>query len=423
MALPVLEQRAHDLEAELNGLAATIEREDRPLTAEERERRDTIMADLPGMRADIDFARSRQAQILDEAAAVSQVQSNEQPSRVFASIGHQLQAIVRAETGDFGARNQLIQAAASGAGEAISEDGGFLLVPEFTGGIERIMHDQGQILQLVNPIAIGGNELVTRFIDETSRVDGSRNGAVAGYWVEEGTAPTASQLKFRRAAWRLKKVAAVGYATDELIADVVALGQEMQSAFAEELVFKVEDAFVNGSGVGMPKGIINEACLVSVAKEAGQAAATIVYDNLLKMYARAHSRSKGRGVWMYNTDCFPQLWQLYIAAGTGALPARFITYDDNGQLRIFGRPAIEIEYAQTLGTTGDIYFADWSQYKAITKEGGVQSASSMHVRFLQDEMTFRATYRVDGGAKWAAALTPFKGSNTLSPFIKLDTRA
>jgi hypothetical protein len=53
----------------------------------------------------------------------------------------------------------------------------------------------------------------------------------------------------------------------------------------------------------------------------------------------------------------------------------------------------------------------------------MQRAVSVHVRFLYDEQVFKFTYRVDGQPIWSSALTPFKGSNTLSPFVALQTRA
>ena len=82
---------------------------------------------------------------------------------------------------------------------------------------------------------------------------------------------------------------------------------------------------------------------------------------------------------------------------------------------------IPVEYSNTLGTQGDIVLADYSQYGIVDK-GGIQAASSMHVAFLTDEMVFRITYRVDGEPLWNAQLTPFKGSNTLSPFVSLASR-
>ena len=89
---------------------------------------------------------------------------------------------------------------------------------------------------------------------------------------------------------------------------------------------------------------------------------------------------------------------------------------------LMGRPVIAIEQCPTLGTVGDIIAADLSQYLGITK-GGLQSASSMHVRFLYDEMTFRFVLRVDGQPLWSSALTPFKGSDTQGPFVVLATRS
>ncbi len=74
-----------------------------------------------------------------------------------------------------------------------------------------------------------------------------------------------------------------------------------------------------------------------------------------------------------------------------------------------------------LGTTGDITLADLSQYMLVDKNG-VQAATSMHVAFLTDEMVFRITYRVDGKPMWSVPLTPFKGTNTKSPFIALASR-
>ena len=58
----------------------------------------------------------------------------------------------------------------------------------------------------------------------------------------------------------------------------------------------------------------------------------------------------------------------------------------------------------------------------MVDKGDVQQATSMHVRFLTDEMTFRWIYRTDGQPIWHTALTPFNGPNSLSPFIALQSR-
>ena len=70
---------------------------------------------------------------------------------------------------------------------------------------------------------------------------------------------------------------------------------------------------------------------------------------------------------------------------------------------------------------GDIILADLSQYALISTD--VRQAASMHVSFATDETAFRAVWRVDGSSIWDSALTPFKGSNTTSPFVNLAVRS
>ena len=58
--------------------------------------------------------------------------------------------------------------------------------------------------------------------------------------------------------------------------------------------------------------------------------------------------------------------------------------------------------------------------------GGVDMATSIHVQFLAGEQVLRFTFRNNGapGYSWAGgALTPAKGTNTLSPFVALATRS
>jgi hypothetical protein len=89
---------------------------------------------------------------------------------------------------------------------------------------------------------------------------------------------------------------------------------------------------------------------------------------------------------------------------------------------LMGAPVIETEWNPTLGTVGDIILADLSKYRLVRK-GGVEQASSMHVYFSTGEQAFRAFYRVDGQPMPRAAITPYKGSATVSPFVALATRS
>ena len=93
---------------------------------------------------------------------------------------------------------------------------------------------------------------------------------------------------------------------------------------------------------------------------------------------------------------------------------------DLPKMTLFGRPIIVCEQCQSLGTAGDVILADLSQYLCITK-GGMQTAQSIHVRFIYDETVFRFVYRVDGQPMWSSALTPYKGSDTIGPFFVVSS--
>jgi len=403
---------------------------DAPLSDEQSKQWEALKAEKAKLDAAIAQA-SEQLELERVAPAVTVANGNGTPrvevgapretKAPWPSFGAFLQGVKNADANHI--VDPRLMAAASGMGEQIAPDGGYAIPMEYAQGIEKLMWETGVILSRVSQRPIDGNAMSFNVIAETSRADGSRRGGVLGYWVDEGTAPTASQVKLAKIEMRLRKVGCIGYMTDELTQDAPALQAELTQAFAEELQFKVEDAIVNGLGHTMPLGIMQAPCLVPVAKETNQAAATIVTTNLSKMWARLTPRSQLSAVWLINVDCQPQLDELALAVGTGGLQPRFINYGPTGILQIKGRDVIPVEYCQTVGTPGDIILADFSQYRVIRKNTGIQQDSSIHVRFLQDETTFRALYRVDGQPLPRAAVTPLRGAGTLSPFIDLAVRA
>jgi HK97 family phage major capsid protein len=142
------------------------------------------------------------------------------------------------------------------------------------------------------------------------------------------------------------------------------------------------------------------------------------------MYSRMWAPSIPRSVWLISQDVWPQLFGLSLAVGTGGsalfVPPAGMSAAPYGML--LGRPVLPIEYADNLGDANDIMFVDLSQYQMISK-GGIQADSSMHVRFVYGENTFRFVYRLDGQPTWNSPLTPFNGGATVSPFVSLAERA
>jgi HK97 family phage major capsid protein len=318
-----------------------------------------------------------------------------------------------------------LYAGPSGASEGVPSDGGFLVRHDYSTQLLDRSIEEAVLAPLCTEVEVGedADGVDMPYINETSRANGSRWGGVQVYWRAEADTVTATRPKFDLHDLRLQELMGLAYATDRLLRDATALESIFSMAFASEMAFKLDDAIFRGNGAGLPLGFSSSTGpRVQQAKETGQAADTIVSENISKMWTRVLPRSKGRGVWFYNSEVSEQFDGLYYPAGTAGIPTRVVSYDESGVARIKGRPAIEIEQAAALGDEGDLVFADLSRYVLIRK-GGLMPAQSMHVRFLYGENTFRWTIRVNGMPIDKSAITPYKGSATQSAFVTLADRA
>jgi len=333
----------------------------------------------------------------------------------FESPGQYFQAVKTAALyGQVDAR--LLPLKATGLSEGVPSDGGYLLTPQIAGGILENMWGGGEILQRVAADTIGpnSNSMLYNAVSETSRANGSRFGGLLGYWMAEAGTITASQPVWRQMELKLKKVAALCYATDELLADATALESWLARTVPAELRFRVEDAIYNGDGVGKPLGIMQSPALVSVTRiDANEVDQT----DIANMWSRRYTGVNDY-VWLANSEVFPQLINLTVGNFPFLLPMN-AGGQGNPAFSLYGAPYIEVEYAAALGTTGDIMLASLSQYQTIVK-GGVQAASSIHVNFTADETAFRFIYRTDGEPLWNSAVESFASSaTTKSPFVVL----
>lgn len=299
----------------------------------------------------------------------------------------------------------------TGLSEGFPADGGYLVPQAMASGIMSHMYDVNQILGRVSRDSVAGNNMSYNGINETTHV-GSIFGGVIPYWMGEGGTKTASKPSFWQLELKLKKLAALCYATDELLSDAPALQTWLLRNVPDALRFYAEEAIINGDGVGKPLGITQSPSLITQLRVD---ASEVDLTDIANMWARRWAGYSDY-VWLVNPTVVPQLHIMVAATAPVYMPAGNIAGSPFGT--IYGRPVIETEHCQALGTAGDIILASMSQYQTIDK-GGIQAASSMHVAFTTDEMAYRFVYRIDGGSLWNSALTPVHGSTTFSPFVVL----
>lgn len=275
----------------------------------------------------------------------------------------------------------------------------------------------------ISPL-VTGVPLTAPTVKFNARVDKNHASSVSGGFTvtrhPETVDGTSSRAQYEQVTLTADELFGIAYATERLLTDsptsfaaIIAAG--FRDQFADHLI---EERF-NGSGVGEFLGFMVAPGLVTVAKETGQKADTILTENIDKMVSRCWRY--GSAIWHANHTAFPQLQGLVRAVGTGGSVVNYLSWAPGGQLSLLGRPLYLTEHCATLGDLGDIALCVWSEFLEGTYQP-MQSAESIHVRFLGHERTFKFWLRNGGSSWWRSALTPKRGA-TLSPFVTLAERA
>lgn len=298
--------------------------------------------------------------------------------------------------------------------------GGFLIPKGFSPNLLSVMAESDPLAGRTTQIPMS-----SAVVDIPARTDKNHSTSVSGglrvYRRAEGDTSPSSRMEMEQVTLRAHSLFGVAYATEELLSrSPISFVALLEAGFRDEFSAKMMDERLNGSGVGMCEGVLTSPATVSVTKESGQAAATIVKENIDNMRARCWGY--GNAVWLYNHDCLPQLRSLVQSVGTGGAPVSYFQTTPDGMSTLDGRPAFPTEFTKTLGTVGDLVLGNWSQYLEGVLSG-VDSAESVHVRFVNHERTFKFWMENDGRCWWRSALTPRNSSDTLSPFVTLATRA
>jgi HK97 family phage major capsid protein len=313
-------------------------------------------------------------------------------------------------------------------GSEVPASGGFLIPETLRSQILEVAIEESIVRSRATVIPMSSLRLPIPMIDDTSHVSSILGGVIC-YWTEEGAALTESQAKFGRVYLDAKKLTGYAAVPNELLDDAPAFSGFFDSSFPRAIAWFEDIAFISGTAPEEPLGFIGCPASVQVAKQSGQSAATILWENIVGMYARMLPTSLSKAVWIASIDTFPELATMALSVGTGGGPVWIGNFAggtggaDTPPMSILGRPVIFTEKTPQLGTTGDLDFVDLSYY-LIGDRQQMQSAVSDQYLFANDKTAYRVIERLDGRPWLQSAITPHNGSgNTLTPFVQLATRS
>jgi len=415
--------------AEQQTLVSAALSENRAMSAEEMAKFNALQVEIGNLEASIDAEQKLEAKAAEDKKivttpihATAKTTSGITP---FQNFAEQLKAVKQvATTGIMDERlnrlNNEYRNAASGANEGLPEEGGFAVQTDFAGMMMDTAAKSGNILPLVDKYEVGAGSSGVKWvdIDETS-VATTVFGGVQVYWAAEAATASATKPKLKEMKMDLEKLLGFAYATYELDQDSNFISQLYTKAFTAAIQRELEACIISKAGAGIPQSILTSGSTVSVAKEAGQVADTVLWENIVKMYARQLDKSKA--VWLAHPDLSEQFDFMTFPIGVGGVPVYLSASSVGSVASLKGRPVYETDHCSAIGDKGDLMFADLSQYMLITK-GGIQADTSMHVQFLQAENCFRFIFRANGMTKKNKTLTIKNSSNARSSFVTLDAR-
>lgn len=308
----------------------------------------------------------------------------------------------------------------------VPADGGFLVPEKLRAELLRVALEASIVRSRARVIPMDAPRVPFPMIDSTSNAS-SIYGGVVGYWTAEAAALTATSAKFGRVVLEAMKLTARADVPTELLQDsIVSLAAFIEEMFPEAIAWFEDVAFLTGNGVGQPLGMLTagNTAIISQAKEGGQDADTIVYENLTRMYSRMLPTSLGRAIWLAPPSAFHELatMALNVGAGGSAVGISVSGITGTPAMSIFGRPVILSEKVPALGDAMDLSFIDPAYY-LIGDRAQMRVESSTHFKFDTDETSYRVIERVDGRPWIKSAITPKNGGDTLSPFVTLTERA
>jgi len=399
-----IEEYSDEQVAELNASSEEFETLKKQIEAKER-----AMAIVASANAS---TRKTTAEPVAAAPRVEVMPSRADKMGGFKNFGDFLTAVRKSSSGSVDKRFQNTMFERNG------EDGGFLVPEEMVTDVAKKLQSDESLLARCRNFQVGGNSL-TLPTDETAPWT---NGVVAR-WVSEGGAIEEAKHKFGLASWKLNKLATMVTITEELLEDSVALESYIRQAAPEAIMHKINSAIISGNGVGKPMGILNSGFKITVPKEAGQVADTVVARNIIKMYTRLLPASRSRAVWYINAQVEEQLRTMKDDEGN------FIYLAPGSQLNqtpyglLMGLPVVSmIGSMPQLGDEGDIILADLQYFYTIAKAGGMKQAVSQHLYFDLDKSAFRFTMRIDGSCPFKSPVTTEFGNYQMSAFVTLEAR-
>ncbi|WP_248306936.1 phage major capsid protein [Devosia sp. 1635] len=426
--IPLAALRASRLDVvkQMTAMLDASESENRDLTAEEVAAYDALKAQKTALdnriaRAE-DMAASNAAldAVAPAASRNAQIQrpAGDPARREFESMGEFMHA-VRFNPND--QRLNYVENAAGEEGDLRSElrtdegaSGGFMIPPQLRQTLLALTPQQAIIRPRATVIEAGNPPdapVTMPALDQSGAAPSNMFGGVEVQWIGEGDTKPETDLKLREITLTPHEVAGTITVTDKLLRNWQAAGPLLETQLRGASAQAEDYAFLLGNGIKKPLGVLKASATLKVNRKVAN---QIQYDDVAEMVGRGY----GNGTFVYSRSALVWLLKLKDADGR---PLWVPSMREGEPATLMGRPAITSDRNPQLGSLGDLWYGDLSQY--LIKDGsGPFVAASEHVLFRQNKTVIKIFWNVDG-SPWLTAPFALENGYLVSPFVALDVPA
>lgn len=319
------------------------------------------------------------------------------------------------------------KAAGTGLQARVDADLGFAMPPVLNTMLLEAAAETAVIRPRASVIPLSSLAVELPMVKDYDRSSSLVHGGLIGYWKGEDAALTESKPKMEEVKLSLNALTILAYASHQALKFApFDLGGYLLPKMGDAITFKEEDAFINGTGAGMPLGILNSGCKTAVVIESGQtlAKSCIVTENVFKMETYLKVLRASGVTFLYNRpELLRWLRLLTFTVGTGGEMARLFQGNPFSPDAVLdGVPCLDSEHMPAAGTAGDLTLADLSSYLIADDRTGPEVAQSMHLKFDYGQMAWRIIKYCDAQPIYRTTFTRHKGAGGLATTVTIAVR-
>lgn len=265
-------------------------------------------------------------------------------------------------------------------------NGGFLAPAEFGNELIKLLNEYSPIRQYARVVNISSSE-----IKYPRRVSGT-----AATWVGETDDRTTSGMNFEQLTLAPHELATFTDVSNQLLEDnAYALESELLADFAESFGKTEGLAFIKGTGIGQPKGIMTAEGIKTITTGAADGFSdTNPADTIIGMYHTIATTHAHNGVWLMNRKTLGTIRQWKDGNG------RYLIVDPitaGGASTLLGRPVVEMPDMDDIAADqAPILFGDLSGYRIVDRIG-LSTLRDPYTLAGKGQVRFHARKRVGAG--------------------------